>query len=151
MLGARAKVREIEGVPSPDTAVSPELSLTDDRDVVLRFRASFQSGSGDVEARFHRVSAFYLGWPNSDILHAHRLGECGLKPWAFQEVENSDWTADMEKRNSRHPRHIPGMCLESRHFIITFNDETFECIAREFEVKHTPHDAHPPRMGGGRQ
>ena len=82
---------------------------------------------------FNSVSAHYNGWPNDEVLHAHRLWGRGLTFYAMHEVVNSDWLAELERRNSVHPRHIPGLILRDRHFIGTYQDGTFECIARGIE------------------
>ncbi|MFY9642450.1 MAG: hypothetical protein WCD20_19775 [Rhodomicrobium sp.] len=83
--------------------------------------------------RFDSVSAHYIGWPNDEALHAHRLWGRGLTYYAMHEVANSDWLAELERRNSVHPRHIPGLFLRCRHFIGTYKDGTFECVARGIE------------------
>ncbi|ADP71025.1 hypothetical protein Rvan_1781 [Rhodomicrobium vannielii ATCC 17100] len=83
--------------------------------------------------KFDRVLAHYIGWPNDEVLHAHRLWGRGLTYYAMHEVANSDWLAELELRNSFHIQHIPGIFSSFRHFIGTYKDGTFECIARGLE------------------
>jgi hypothetical protein len=137
LMPVKSRVEGVEGVPSPGTAYSCDLSKTDDG-LVLRYQAAPSSGGGEAEVRFGGVSIFKLGWPNDEVLNTHPLWERGLVPYAFQEVFKSDWVADLERANSIHPGHLPGMFDNSRHFIVTFKDETFECLARTLDVKHKP-------------
>ena len=130
-------VRVIDGAPVPDTVESPLLTRTDNGNVILRFPAAPISGEGDVEVRFRVVLAFSIGWPNEDVIQAHRLWPFGLKLGEIQEVFNSEWIDELDRRNSRHPRHEPGSYRRRfRHFIIPFHDETFECIASDMELTH---------------
>lgn len=41
----------------------------------------------------------------------------------------------MEQRNRVHPSHSPARYAELRHFIFTFEDSTFECIAKAVTVQ----------------
>jgi hypothetical protein len=69
-------------------------------------------------AAFHR-----LGPPNDEGLAAHPLAAVGLKWYRAQEVLNSSFIASSWKLASwHHPR---------RHFVLTFQDSTFECVAAE--------------------
>lgn len=69
-------------------------------------------------AAFHR-----LGPPNDEGLGAHPLAALGLKWYSVHEVMNSSFVTDQWKVVSRHhPR---------RHFVITLQDSTFECVATD--------------------
>jgi hypothetical protein len=98
----------------------------------LRFLIAPSDGGGRAVVTFDNCFATYLGVPNDEALSGHRLAQHGLQAYAFQEVINSDWIFEMELRNRVHPRHMPSMLEGLRHFIISFQDETFECIARSF-------------------
>jgi hypothetical protein len=118
----------------PHPVQSPMLTTTDRSDVILRFPGG---GVGDVELRFRAVLAFSLGWPNEEIIHAHLLWPFGLQLCRIQEVFNSEWIDELDRRNSAHPRHKPGSYRQRfRHFIIPFHDETFECIASAMDLTH---------------
>lgn len=82
--------------------------------------------------RFSVVLHFRFGHPNEDVLHAHPLYENGLKHYEFHIVEHSPLIAELEERNSVHPRHVPGMYKSRfKHFVVTFHDETLEVVAKE--------------------
>ena len=98
----------------------------------LRFLIAPSHGGGRAVVTFHNSSATHLGAPNDEALSGHRLAQHGLQAYAFQEVTNSDWIAEMEFRNRVHYGHTPSMFEGLRHFILSFHDETFECVARSF-------------------
>jgi hypothetical protein len=85
---------------------------------------------------FHRPTIHTLGPPNDETLHGHRLAKKGLQPYGAFEVINSEWIRLLEQMNSVHHRHDRERFLEGkRHFIITFHDSVFECIACGYEVE----------------
>ena len=129
-------VREIEGAPALDPVACAQLECSE-RLAVLRFPAAILSGGGNVEARFRGVSTLSGGWPNDEALPGHRLWGSGLKYYAIQEISNSDLIEELERRNAAHQRHRPGTYRDCRHIIITFKEDTFECVCAAMELAHT--------------
>jgi hypothetical protein len=85
---------------------------------------------------FLRPSIHSLGPPNDEAFGGHRLAKKGLEPYGAFEVLNSEWIQLLEKMNSVHHRHDRARYLEGkRHFIITFHDSVFECVARGYRVE----------------
>ena len=84
---------------------------------------------------FRSVFAIFLGAPNEEAIERHRLWGRGLKLWTFMEAPNSDWIADLERRNRVHSRHNAEHYRELRHVICVFQDETLECPAHEFHYE----------------
>ena len=59
-----------------------------------------------------------------------------LRPYGAFEVKNSSWIRLLERRNRVHSNHSTAKYLEKRrHFILTFHDSMFECVARRYESK----------------
>lgn len=83
---------------------------------------------------FHHVDSVLFGGINAEALRGHRLWGQGLQAYEFQEVINSAWIAQREQENSVHPSHRGGWHARLRHFVFTFHDDTFECIAGRFVV-----------------
>jgi hypothetical protein len=133
---AMPTVREIDGAPAPDPVACARLECSE-RLAVLRFPAAVSSGGGNVEARFRGVSTLSFGWPNDEALPGHRLWGSGLKYYAIQEISNSDLIEELERRNAAHQRHRPGIYRDCRHIIITFKEDTFECVCTAMELAHT--------------
>ncbi len=65
--------------------------------------------------------------PNDEALPGHPLWGHGLDFYTISEVINSSWIAQLSQQNRMA---FPDYTRPSkRHFIITFHDSTFECIA----------------------
>jgi hypothetical protein len=54
---------------------------------------------------FPLVKTFQFGAPNDEALSGHPLSKFGLKYYSVHRIENSPWVAELEARNSVHPRH----------------------------------------------
>ena len=48
---------------------------------------------------------------------------------------DSEWIEESRKEDSVHPRFDPARFNNYKHYIITFHDSTFECIAQGFSFK----------------
>ena len=140
-LSTHCEVTELAGVPSPGTSAAPSLSASD-TGVMLRY-SSGPTGRRDVEVTFEDCLALSLGVPNDEALNGHRLWGRGLQYYAFQEVFSSDWIADMRQRNRAHHRHSEELFEGLRHFIVTFQDKTFECVAKGFTIAPAEQEGSP--------
>lgn len=135
-MGEATSVREVAGAPAPDP-VDMALLESSAGTAILRFPAAASSGGGQVEARFEGVWALTFGWPNDEALNGHPLWGRGLRHYTIQEVFNSSWIAELERRNAVHPQHLPGAFRDCRHIIITFKEDTFECVCSTMSLSHT--------------
>jgi hypothetical protein len=93
------------------------------------------SDMGIAHLSFKYASVHKFGYPNDEVLSAHPYYSLGLSSYTMFEVEGSDWIAAIEKMNQVHISHNPGRFKLLRHYIITFKDSTFECIAEGVEFK----------------
>ncbi len=83
---------------------------------------------------FSSPYAHMFGPPNDEAFLGHPLSNRGLKPYGAFEIKNSSWLRELEKLNSVHPEHNKESFIENKkHFIFSFHDSTFECIAESFE------------------
>jgi hypothetical protein len=85
--------------------------------------------------RFAHATTHYFGPPNDEAFGGHPLANRGLKPYGAFEVLSSSGIRALENMNSIHPHHQPGSYSSRRHFILTFHDTIFECIAKDFSVE----------------
>jgi hypothetical protein len=76
--------------------------------------------------------------PHDEALHGHPLSPRGLSHYDAYEVMESSWIRALERVNSVHERHDASRYRGLRHFILTFHDSTFECVARTFSVSIGP-------------
>jgi hypothetical protein len=73
------------------------------------------------ETAFHR-----LGPPGDAELDIHPLASQGLNGFSVHEVIHSSLAAELSSVGACGPA--------QRHFVITFNESTFECVASDYTV-----------------
>ena len=102
------------------------VSVKDPRDQSVELLALVEF-NGCVSTRF--------GDPNDEVFDGHPLHGRGLEGYTAQVVVNSIWLEELEAINSVHSQYDPGLWRELRHFVFWFHDNTFECVAKSFEVE----------------
>jgi hypothetical protein len=120
----------------PESAVSGPLLLQSERRTFLVFNAMRNmpdgrredAGCGIIEFKHCSITKF--GYPNDEALPGHPLYERGLLPYAINEVIDSRWDREMTRQNRVAFPNTPDST--ARHFIVTFHDSTFECVAGDF-------------------
>ena len=122
------RVEELKNFPQQSVGAPVPLLLTDDNALVLAYRLESEVDELAI-VEFEAAIAHYLGPPNDEALSGHPLYKKGLGPYGVYEVQNSSWIRALERMNRVHPKHLPRMYDRYRHFIFTFHDTIFECIA----------------------
>jgi hypothetical protein len=87
---------------------------------------------------FTGVRSHMFGMPNDEALDGHPLFERGLGFYGAFRVEQSSWIRKLAAMNSVHPQHRPEAFDDLGHFIFTFKESTFECVAREMSWSLRP-------------
>lgn len=116
----------------PEAAVSGPMLLKTDNSTFLTFNAVRMkedkretAGTGVIEILGCSITKF--GYPNDEALGGHPLAKKGLRSYGVFEVLRSSWVrAKTEQNRVCFPR-TPDS--KQRHFVLTFHDSTFECIA----------------------
>ena len=90
------------------------------------------SGEPAAVVRFARPYAHSFGPPNDEAFSGHPLAQRGLRPHGAFEVLSSSWVRALEKMNSVHPYHRGEQFASLRHFVLSFHDSTFECVAEGY-------------------
>jgi len=135
----RDHVVELQGVPQLDPGAPEPIVVADERRLLLAYRVAelgtpdFGSPEKWAVVEFRRCCAHFLGPPNDDALSGHPLYERGLTAYGVFEVRDSSWIRLMERRNGVHYLHDPSRYARLTHFIFTFHDSTFECVAESME------------------
>ena len=80
-------------------------------------------------ATFSRHRAYYQGSPNDEAFSGHPLYEKGLRPYGAYEVTHSSWVRRLMEMNRVHPSHRDEVFAGCRHFVLSFHDSVFECVA----------------------
>lgn len=131
------------GVANPDPGAPLPVIISGDHIVQLAYIVCARDAVGVVaetdEPLFARVSfqrpvAHMFGPPNDEAFGGHPLASRGLRPYGVYEVAGSSWIRALERMNAFHPRHSPALFGGLRHFIFSFHDSTFECVARDLRV-----------------
>jgi len=94
------------------------------------------SGIGIVE--FKQVTSVKIGSPNDEVLHGHPLWGSGLEFYRAHVVRNSRWIAELMDTSRVHERFDEARWSGTYHFILTFHDETLECVARRTVARRAP-------------
>jgi hypothetical protein len=87
---------------------------------------------------FHRSIAHFFGPPNDEAFQGHPLAARGLGPYGSFEVTSSSWIHALERMNAVHPYHKPEHFAGYKHYVLSFHDTTFECVAQSYAFRmHT--------------
>ena len=85
--------------------------------------------------RFSLCYASIFGPPNDEAFTGHPLANRGLEPYGAFVIENSSWIRRLEQMNSVHPYHKPERFWARKHYVLSFHDSTFECVADDYTVE----------------
>jgi hypothetical protein len=122
------------GVPV-GSAPMPVLLATDSNTLIA---FCFSSGQAEQVAvvEFDRCLAAMLGEPNEDTLRGHRLYEKGLG-YGANVVHHSAWLAEFNELARRTSVDFDELWWDAKfkHYVICFQDSTFQCIAAGFYVR----------------
>jgi hypothetical protein len=98
-------------------------------------------GIGVVE--FKRMTSVKIGSPNDEVLREHPLSGSGLEYYSAHEVKNSPWITEMTEADRAHEHFDESQRAGRRHFMLTFHDETLECLAKWTITRTAPGAAMP--------
>jgi hypothetical protein len=87
--------------PQPTVVAEPQVRANDTQ-LSLAYRTENDEFAVIIFPLFHYVA---FGAPNDEALGGHPLIHCGLKHYSVHEVVNSSLIAELEQRNSVHPKH----------------------------------------------
>jgi hypothetical protein len=85
-------------------------------------------GIGVVE--FKRMTSVKIGSPNDEVLRGHPLWGSGLDFYSAHEVKNSPWISELMEVDRAQEHFEESQWTGRRHYVLTFHDETLECVAK---------------------
>jgi hypothetical protein len=139
-IDLRDEVAKFDGVPGHSPGAPMPMILANDVGVVLAYEMA-PSGEQYAVVKFIRPRAHYLGPPDDETAQGHPLAERGLRPYGIYEIRNSSWIRTLEQTNRVHRNHNARRFDVLKHFIFTFHDNTFECVAEgAILAASTPND-----------
>ncbi|MBL8020661.1 MAG: hypothetical protein JNM27_13405 [Leptospirales bacterium] len=147
MADSVQKLTPVELHFKPEAAVSGAALFQSETSTFLTFNAVQSTGGGSVWENvgtalieFESCFATRFGSPNDEGLPEHPLYGLGLQAYGIWEVLNSEWAGAEEQRAQKTTKriwgsrgHELGTNSIGRHFIFTFHDSTFECLAGGFK------------------
>jgi hypothetical protein len=140
------KVVEIMNVFTMDAGAPQPLLIFNEHDTTLMFLLDADASSpedsfDDADEKLVGVLKFTnciklsSGVPSNETLAGHPYFAAGLESYSFYEVEDSDLIRQLMLVQSVHPYYDPTKWSKYKHFIITFHDSTFECVATGYSFK----------------
>lgn len=124
----RDEVLNFEGLPYHSAGAPKPLLLANDNCLVLAYETA-PDGEQYAILKFAVPYAHYFGPPNDEASRGHPLAQRGLRPYGIFEIRNSSWIRAFERMNRVHVHHDARTFEAFRHFVFTFHDKTFECVA----------------------
>jgi hypothetical protein len=73
--------------------------------------------------------------PGNETLPGHPYYPFGLASYGFYEMKDSDLIIKLKNIDSIHPYHKAATWKRYKHYILTFHENMFECIAIGYEFK----------------
>ena len=138
-LDGRDSVVELDGVPEIEPgAPCPEL-VADEHNLTLTYWTPdkppyLPTTAPQAVVRFSDCWFHLFGSPNDEALEGHPLYSHGLRAYGTYRVENSSLIRHLTRANAVHPHHDEQRFARLNHYIFTFHDSTFECVAESCTV-----------------
>ena len=160
-VDANDEVVELARVPPPSAGAPMPVVFADERRVLLAYLVQYRelwqdtgvpltdaepSAEPAALAEFVLPRAHLFGSPNDEALHGHPLYRRGLRQYSAYEVRRSSWVRSLEQMHRVHSSHSPERSARLRHYVFTFHDSTFECVAEALQV--TEHEGPMSRLLG---
>ena len=143
---------DLPWLPDPG-APGPVLYQDEGRAMLVYNTSTLAPGGPLAVVQFDHCLVAMFGYPNDDGRWGHPLYEAGLTSYALFEVANSSWLERLRVQNAiAHPEaaswwpnspHTRRDIGPVRHFVVTFHDSTFECLASSITGEFAEQ---PPRM-----
>jgi len=129
---------KLTNVPRPDYGAPCPIVIADEGRLVLSYWEIDQPPYKATTAALALVSfvnpyMHMFGPPDEDGISGHPLANRGLYPCSAFRVEHSSLVRRLLETNSVHEVPAPKASEPLQHYIFTFHDSTFECVAGAME------------------
>ncbi|MGE8430272.1 MAG: hypothetical protein ACN6O7_20500 [Sphingobacterium sp.] len=91
---------------------------------------------GIIALKFKMCIKYTFGMPGNETLHGHPYGKLGMESCSFYELRDSDFIKSQQEIEKVHSYYNEERWKTYKHYILTFHDNMFECIAQDFEIRH---------------
>jgi len=140
------KLIEITEIPQMDTGAPSPMIIANDNNLFVIYYENYidrvdESATDNLMLdnnilvlKFQHCYRFTFGSPNDETISGHRYYKLGLVPYAVFELQGSDLIEELKAINAVHPYFNSKNYDSLKHYIITFHDKTFECVAEGYEI-----------------
>lgn len=137
---------EIKGLLEMDYGSPSPLIISNDSDLFLAFYANEESEISEPQERnpiydtgifalkFKAYLKYIFGIPGNETIEGHPYSKLGMTSFSFYELKNSNLIKELQDIQKVHPYYDPEKWKAYKHYILTFHDNMFECVAENFEV-----------------
>ncbi len=125
MFKRRQKFREWKGAPQMDIGSPSPAIRASAETLTLAYRT--QANEFAV-VRFKDVHQHTFGYPNNEALGGHPVYSRELNFYAFNEVVDSPYLKELDRRNAVNFPHSTASFTELKHWFVPFHDETLEVV-----------------------
>lgn len=138
---------EIKGLFEMDYGAPSPTILSNDNELFITFYKDKESTSvipqerntiydtGILALKFKRYLKYTFGIPGNETIHGHPYSKLGMQSCSFYELTNSDLIQSLKDIEKVHAYYDPKNWEMYKHYILTFHDNMFECIAQGFEIR----------------
>jgi hypothetical protein len=138
---------EIRGLFEMDCGAPSPIVISNENEIVIAFYADEENPSKELQERnsiydkgvfvlkFKSFIKHSFGLPSNETISGHPYYKLGMRSFSFYELKSSDLIKQLQNIEKVHPYYTSEKWKEYRHYILTFHDNMFECVAKEFEVR----------------
>ena len=138
---------EIKGLFEMDCGSPSPMVISNDNELFVAFYANRQTDTvephernmvydtGIFALKFRLYLKYTFGLPSNETIEGHPYYKLGMKSFAFYELKDSDLIKQLESIEKVHPYYTPSKWIDYKHYILTFHDNMFECVAKGFEIR----------------
>lgn len=132
------KLIEKNGFFNIDYGAPLPIIISSDNDLYISFYVDDSSETEFKEKRlvmkFNLCLKYTFGMPGNETIYGHSYSKLGLESGAFYELKNSDLIEQLKEIDKIHSYYNHDKWKMYKHYILTFHDNMFECVAIDFEI-----------------
>ncbi|MDO3644607.1 hypothetical protein [Mucilaginibacter sp. L3T2-6] len=139
------KLIELANVPQMDTGAPSPTIIANDNNLYVTYNKmtsrscvteeNVQKKNKILVVKFNNCLQFSFGLPSDETISGHRYYGLGLASYAVYELLNSDLIDELKHIEAVHPYFNNEKYETYKHYIITFHEKTFECVAEGYELQ----------------
>jgi hypothetical protein len=136
------KLTPIEGAFEMDYGAPRPLIIANDQYLLVAFQGDADTLEEEyvIGMKFSGPRKHRFGIPGNETIFGHPYYQQGLRAAGFYELENSDWIAELQEIARVHRYHNPDTWTKLKHYILTFHDNMFECVAESSTILDSKDD-----------